>query len=333
MQIVAIGDTHFKVDNMNIVDKLIEEIVSKLTLLKPDLIVLLGDILHDHERLHTLALNRALDFINKLRNISKVFVLVGNHDMINHDQFLSDQHWMNALKQWDNVCIVDKVEHLECSDINANFLFCPYVAPGRFQEALETHEFDWRESDIIFAHQEFKGCKMGAIISEDGDEWDIDDPFVISGHIHSKQSPQDNIMYPGSSMQVAYGESNENIILIVDYDDGEIDLTEQILNIPRKRIVYIDTGSFDQYEPPTTEDEIKITIKGKYTDFKAIKKTSKYKKLVKMGFKISYKHEKLDITTDKKKAEVKDFTNVLESLVKSSSDEFLNKAYDKLLNK
>ena len=333
MQIVAIGDTHFKVDNMNIVDKLIEEIVSKLTRLKPDLIVLLGDILHDHERLHTLALNRALDFINKLRNISKVFVLVGNHDMINHDQFLSDQHWMNALKHWDNVCIVDKVEHLECSDINANFLFCPYVAPGRFQEALETHEFDWRESDIIFAHQEFKGCKMGAIISEDGDEWDIDDPFVISGHIHSKQSPQDNIMYPGSSMQVAYGESNENIILIVDYDDGEIELTEQILNIPRKRIVYIDTGSFDQYEPPTTEDEIKITIKGKYTDFKAIKKTSKYKKLVKMGFKISYKHEKLDITTDKKKAEVKDFTNVLESLVKSSSDEFLNKAYDKLLNK
>ena len=125
MQIVAIGDTHFKVDNMNIVDKLIEEIVSKLTLLKPDLIVLLGDILHDHERLHTLALNRALDFINKLRNISKVFVLVGNHDMINHDQFLSDQHWMNALKQWDNVCIVDKVEHLECSELDANFIFCP----------------------------------------------------------------------------------------------------------------------------------------------------------------------------------------------------------------
>ena len=74
MQIVAIGDTHFKVDNMNIVDKLIEEIVSKLTLLKPDLIVLLGDILHDHERLHTLALNRALDFINKLRNISKKII-------------------------------------------------------------------------------------------------------------------------------------------------------------------------------------------------------------------------------------------------------------------
>jgi len=333
MRIVAIGDTHFRVDNMNIVDKLIEEVITKLSDVNPDLIVLLGDILHDHERLHTLALNRALDFINKLRTIAKVYVLVGNHDMINHDQFLSDQHWMNALKQWDNVSIVDKVEHLECPEINANFMFCPYVAPGRFQEALNTHSFDWKDSDIIFAHQEFKGCKMGAIISEDGDEWDIDDPFVISGHIHSKQSPQDNIMYPGSSMQVAYGEANENIILIIDYNDGEIELTEQVLNIPRKRIVYIGTDTFDRYEPPVTEDEIKITIKGKYSDFKAIKKTSKYKKLVKMGFKISYKHEKLDITTDKRKVEVKDFTNVLASLVKSSNDEFLNKAYDKLLNK
>ncbi len=331
MKIVAVGDTHFRVDNMHIVDRLIEEIIIKMKLIRPDLIVLLGDILHDHERLHTLALNRALDFINKLRVIAKVYVLVGNHDMINIYLFLSDNHWMNALKQWNNVCIVDKVAHLEYPEMNANFLFCPYVAPGRFQEALDTHEYQWRDADIIFAHQEFKGCKMGAIISEEGDEWDIDDPFVISGHIHSKQSPQENIMYPGSSMQVAYGETNENIILLVEFNDG-IELTEFTLNIPRKRIVYIGTDTFEQYDPPETEDEIKITIKGKYCDFKAIKKTSKYKELIKKGFKISYKHEKLNITSEKK-VEVKDFSKILESLIESEDDIFLKKAYHKLLNK
>jgi DNA repair exonuclease SbcCD nuclease subunit len=331
MKIVAIGDTHFRVDNMNIVDRLIEEIIGKMKLIQPDLIVLLGDIQHDHERLHTLTLNRALYFINKLREMAEVYVLVGNHDMINHDQFLSDNHWMNALKHWDNVCIVDKIVHLECPEISANFLFCPYVAPGRFQEALNTHDFPWKDSDIIFAHQEFKGCKMGAIISEEGDEWDIDDPFVISGHIHSKQSPQENIMYPGSSMQVAYGETGENIILLVDYNDG-IELTEFTLNIPRKRIVYIGTDTFEHYEPPDTEDDIKITIKGKYCDFKAIKKTPKYKDLVKKGFKISYKHEKLEVTSEKR-VEVKDFSKILRFLINSEEDEFLKKAYDKLLNK
>ena len=36
------------------------------------------------------------------------------------------------------------------------------------------------------------------------------DKFV--SHIHKKQTPQDNIFYTGSSMQVAYGETD-------DYDE------------------------------------------------------------------------------------------------------------------
>ena len=52
MLIAAIGDTHFRVDNISIVDILIEEILKNLKQKKPDIIILLGDILHDHERLH-----------------------------------------------------------------------------------------------------------------------------------------------------------------------------------------------------------------------------------------------------------------------------------------
>ena len=37
---------------------------------------------------------------------------------------------------------------------------------------------------------------MGAIVSVDGDQWGLDDPYVVSGHIHSKQPPQENIYYP-----------------------------------------------------------------------------------------------------------------------------------------
>ena len=63
-----------------------------------------------------------------------------------------------------------------------------------------------------------------------------------------------------------------------------------------------------------------------------IKKTSKYKELVKKGFKISYKHEKLEVTSEKR-VEVKDFSKILKFLINSEDDEFLKKAYDKLLNK
>ena len=85
MRITAIGDTHFRVDNINIVEILIQKIVQILSKNPPDLIVLLGDILHDHERLHTIAMNKAYEFITLLRDISPVYILVGNHDMINHE--------------------------------------------------------------------------------------------------------------------------------------------------------------------------------------------------------------------------------------------------------
>ena len=36
-------------------------------------------------------------------------LLVGNHDYINNQQFLTNNHWMNAMKDWNNVTIIDKV--------------------------------------------------------------------------------------------------------------------------------------------------------------------------------------------------------------------------------
>ena len=100
---------------------------------------------------------------------------------------------------------------------NEKFIFVPYVPPGRFEEALRTLKDDWISASCIFAHQEFAGCKMGAIVSIEGDKWDIKNPIVISGHIHSKQQPQKNIYYSGSAMQHAFGESAKNIIAFFSF--------------------------------------------------------------------------------------------------------------------
>jgi len=333
MKLAAIGDTHFRVDNINIVDILIDELIRILSERKPDIIVLLGDVLHDHERLHTIALNRAYSLIDQLRKIAPTYVLVGNHDMINHDQFLTDQHWMNAMKMWSNVTIVDKVIHEEIHGYD--FIFSPYVAPGRFVEALVTNKFPWVDSDIIFAHQEFAGCKMGAIVSEIGDKWNIDSPFVVSGHIHSKQSPQENIFYPGSSMQVAYGETEKNIVFIIELEENELGERERreeeiILNIPRKRILYIDSSEFENFTISNDKDIIKLTVKGSYEDFKLLKKTVKYKNLISKGVKISYRHSKIE-EIDIQKNEVVDFNNILKKLIDNENNNFVSSAYKKII--
>ena len=99
VKVLFIGDPHFKIDNIPEVEVFINKVTELTENKKPDFIVIAGDLLHTHERLHTIALNKAYDFIDKMRTISPTYVLVGNHDMCNNSQFLTENHWMNGLKK------------------------------------------------------------------------------------------------------------------------------------------------------------------------------------------------------------------------------------------
>lgn len=291
-RIIAIGDPHFKVDNIKEVELFIDKIELLAKKEEPDAIICLGDLLHTHERVHTLAMNKAVEFIRRMSAIAPMFVLVGNHDYIQNQQFLTDNHWMNGLKEWDDVVIVDRVVHREIN--GHNFIFVPYVPPGRFVEALDTSRSEWKSNiKCIFAHQEFYGCKMGALISEDGDKWCEEWPDVISGHVHERQTPQPNVYYTGSSLQHAFGESDTSTVAILTFDDEPgYELNEIDLGLPRKKIVHMDMDKLESSKTcdlSSEKDHIKITVEGDYNEFKAFKKTVKYRDLVKSGVKIVFK--------------------------------------------
>lgn len=529
LTVVAVGDPHFQTTNIPEVNMFIDRLESMCKDLKPDLIVILGDLLHTHERLHVTPYNKALEFVTKMRNITDTIVLVGNHDMCfakdtpilmcdstvkqsqdinigdivmgddntprkvlnltrgqakmydiiqlgadsytvtenhllclkilfpteiylnvienlwtvewltsefviesknfsitdnltkeevkiiaekflktariigiskinisvsdflklpekiknklfgysntdeffikvlpsrhtefygwetdgnhmfllsdgtvvhncNNQQFLSTEHWMNPMKEWGGVQIVDTVYHRDIKGYH--LVFCPYVYPGRFQEALNTDPRDWKSADCIFAHQEFYGCKMGAIVSVEGDQWDAKFPKVISGHIHSKQSIGSNVYYCGSSMQHAFGESEKNVIPILRFSSSTgYELEEIDLALPRKRIVYTDVQNIDDVKipevlPDGTGDKVKITISGVYDEFKAFKKTKKYRELVKTGTKVVFKPKKVTNEEKEKDPEVNetDFTKILNALVMNERNSFLYQAYELIVN-
>ena len=56
MNILAIGDPHFRIDNIPEVEMFIEKIGKLANDKQPDLIICLGDLLHTHERIHTIPL-------------------------------------------------------------------------------------------------------------------------------------------------------------------------------------------------------------------------------------------------------------------------------------
>lgn len=329
--ILCIGDPHIQVNNIKEVDIFLEKIREVIIEKKPDLIVVLGDILHTHERVHTIALNKAYEMINLFRSFTQTYVLVGNHDAINNQIFLTDNHWLSGMKEWKNTVIVDKVV---CKKINnEKFFFVPYVPPGRFEEALNTFEDEkWNDSSCIFAHQEFFGCKMGAIISVEGDKWPLDNPNVVSGHIHSRQIPQPNIYYTGSAIQHAFGENDKKTIAYLTFINNNEYIREEIyLMLPRKKIMYMDVEDLEDFTIKDTTDKIKITISGNYEQFKAFRKTKKYKTILDKGVKIAFKPKKIDQNEKQNELtnineEIK-FKSILEKIVAKENNPYLMEVY------
>jgi len=330
ISVLNIGDPHFRTENLNDIPVYIARIEYLVKLEKPTFVVILGDLLHCHERVHTTVLNKAYTFIHKIRKLAPLYVLVGNHDYINNSQFLTTHHWMNAMKEWSNVTIVDT--GMVSTTPYGKFIFCPYVFPGKFETALNIIDTEWKSARTIFCHQEFYGCRMGAIESVEGDKWDPCSPFIISGHIHDKQRIQTNIFYTGSSIQHAFGESQDKTITMCHFDEN-IHLESIDLNLPRKKILYMNMEEVVKFEPVESEHKLRITLSGTYDEFKVFKKSKKYKSLVENNIKVVYRHKTLpgdELATDV--AVNNDFYNILLTLVKEEQNSDMMNIYNEIFS-
>ena len=342
LTVIAIGDQHIMTSNIPDVDIFIERITILVQERKPDFIVLLGDMLDTFEKVNSMCLNKAYELVDNMRKVAKTYILVGNHDYINNTQFLSENHWLNGLKFWHNVIVVDKVIKEEMN--NMNFVFCPYVYPGRFFEALRT--LDWIEPnlhsiDCIFAHQEFLGCKMGAFNSEIGDVWIESNPYVISGHIHLNQKLGENIYYPGSAIQTAFGATDKHIIPILTFTLTQSVRVEEVnLNLPKKHIIYFDKiENVSTFIIPNKQDTFKLSVSGSLEEYKIFKKTKKYKELIDQKIKILFNPTKRQ--TNEKNTKLNkmiedhkdtDFIAILSKLISDTNNEILYDDYKTILN-
>jgi DNA repair exonuclease SbcCD nuclease subunit len=278
MKILCIGDVHIKNDNLSMVDLFLTRIKEYLQNNPVDLVVCLGDVLHYHDKVYTHCLNKATMFFKTITHELDIplIVLVGNHDMIGPLEFLSTNHWMNSFKSWKNLTIVDTVKQ---KVINGYTLtFCPYVENGRFIQALDTVS-DWKKSSIVFCHQEIKGVVMGPIISVLGDEWDLNFPQLVAGHIHERQEPQSNVHYTGSSLQQSYSRNVcGKTCSLIELNGLNIVKTIVDFNLPIKYIIDVDTKELNTVEINPLH-YVKLSITGTCEEFKTFKKTRRYKEL------------------------------------------------------
>jgi DNA repair exonuclease SbcCD nuclease subunit len=299
--ILLIGDIHVTPKNTDTISMLFTQVKSTIVERKIKYCVVMGDILHTHEKLHTTALNCALKFLRGIADICpNTFVLVGNHDYINNSQFLTENHWMNCLKK-DKIKVIDTVINVK---VDKNVVcMCPYVPDGKFLSALEGKEEKKDEkADLYLSHVCINGMKMGGIVVKGADDWKESYPPLFVGHEHTFQVVAKNCICTGSCTSTSFSESVDKYLIIVNINKKVWSYDKIPLDLPRKKTLYFDsvldlkTQHEDEKLSLLDEKslcEYKIIIHGSKDEYDAFAKTTLFTTLSSKS-KIVYKEKLLD---------------------------------------
>lgn len=312
---LCIGDIHVKTKNFPDVNILLKEIEIHLSEMNEkktpyDAIVVMGDTLDTHRRIDSECLTKATEYFLMLEKYGPVYLIVGNHDLINNSQYLTDKHWLNPFKSTKHrFIVVDTVVDTVLDGFR--IVYCPYVPDGMFNKALcEKLGDDYyikNKPSIIFTHIMINKAHMGAIQEyKDAEDWNHDIQ-VITGYVHDKQiipipKSKKTVYYTGSSLQHAFGEKHDKTIasVILSKNEGkdEIKIEEITLNLPIRKIIYCDISEIKtklnklEYDQITSGMlKIKISIRGDPEEYKAFIKTKLYREHEKKGIKFDFKGE------------------------------------------
>lgn len=331
LRVLVIGDPHFKVSNAQESEEMTTKLCDLASTLNLDMIVCLGDILDRHETIHVAPLMRATYFLKRLSEIAPLYMMIGNHDRPNNSNFLTNEHPFNALKHWPQTTVVDIVVDTKIKGYR--LVFVPYVAPGRFMDALNTIQDPLTNTTAIFAHQEFYGAKMGAIVSQVGDPWPLNNPLCISGHIHDFDELQSNLFYVGTPMQHAFGDGSHKTVSLFTFTGKHFEHQRLDLKLTKRIIVYLEPSQVPTYTPPDNT-LVKLVISGTAAELKVIVKLPQIKELTKRGIKISYKQVDHSNSTSEVKVNAGKQMRYLERLYHEiSSDAKQVKWYEQLFGK
>jgi len=334
VNILVLGDAHFMTSNVKQMNIYLEKLEQFLEQNKNriDMIINMGDTLDSHSRLHVVPLNMPIRYTKLLCSFKQTYIIVGNHDYSSNNIFLSDSHWLNCLKSWPNLVVVDNVLRLTVQ--GHDIILCPYVSDGKFVDALNTIE-NWKASECIFSHVTIKGANMGSRIAEDADVWNSDYPMLISGHIHEPQHLAENMYYTGSILQVAVDEKPDKTIALITLDKTrKYPKIEKIdLRLPKKRQIKIsldEVKNFHHLEEENTS--YTLYISGSKEDIKSFRLTSTYIQL-KKKYRITFQQSKEEQKEQREKIaklesnKLKHFHQLLQETIKEESNLYLTSLY------
>jgi predicted phosphodiesterase len=350
-KILVIGDLHIKANNISDIQSLTLQIKELIVKNNYSFVVLLGDTLDSHERMHMVVYNYAVNFITDLCKITRVFLLIGNHDRVNNTDFQSNIHPFVGLQYTPNLHIIHRAQKFQIQ--NFKYIFVPYVPVGSFDSALQSIETeihinsdnldlsDMVELDtgilnnvsVVFAHQEFKGVNLNNKKSNSSDVWILNNPLLISGHIHEYSKLQPNLIYTGTPIQHTFAENPDKSVSELIVSKNEVNHNRIYLQNRKKITVNIQYNEISNFDICNYLDSyIKLIINGTNSELKSLVKNTFIEKLSLAGVKIKYNNidkPEINNTVNLNLKNVSYLEN-LEAKIKDSHNLYI--LYKKILN-
>lgn len=286
---LIIGDLHLSGTNLSETQLACRDIVNVAQHLEIDMIVFLGDVFDKFQNIHVATLRVMTDMVIELKRKAPVIIITGNHDRINNQEYLTNNHPFHGIQELPNVHVA-ATRVIDFTHGTNRFMFVPYVPDGMFRKAIDEHyDIEKEQFVAIFAHQTFKGVNFGHHVSETGDEWPETNPLVISGHIHGYHIFKQNIIYAGACMQHHASDSDDRAVMYCYFN--ETDVTTIVHNaqltyrrirldsVPRKYVLEMTCEQLRKYKPKAQNDIVHIHLSGTATDIKTTLKLASVQKL------------------------------------------------------
>ena len=173
-----------------------------------DWTIIIGDFINAREKIDVLALNKAIQILNELKN---VILLLGNHE------------YYSKITDFKVTCIRPFEKHAHVIDSfrviegDTYYLYCvPFIESNElFNNIIKTIYGNWPNNDkkkILLGHQPTRGAvtnDLFNVIDKTGIESTTLDKFdhVFMGHYHKYQQIN-KVTFVGSPVQLSFGEEH-----------------------------------------------------------------------------------------------------------------------------
>lgn len=270
---VCISDIHFNLNTLPLAAHSLTTALLKAESLDIPLVIA-GD-LNDSKAIIRAEVANSIISILKYSKV-KVYILVGNHDLINEK---GQEHGLTYLSPF--ATIVDKITKFN------NFTLIPYFnSSENLIEELKAIP----HGELLIMHQGFLGAQMGDYIQ---DKTSISPEVVqnykvISGHYHRHQTIS-TVTYIGNPFTLSFGEANDGPkgFLILNSDGS---FTRELLSLRKHVIIHRNINNLHVLDKDlNAEDCLWLKIEGPLSELQKLNKAE-------LGFTfIGHTNFKLDL--------------------------------------